>query len=513
MSIGPYLGSFNEAYLRSAELGRRQQRDDLQEAMTLESIRQQAQEQADMGILASAFQARQRALQAQPPPPPPPPPSAPPAAPMPEQLAGPPPDTAPMPPTPVSPAMAQPGEPERRQGLLESLDPRMAGRLLSSGRGRSAIKDLETAEKEHETQENKKQAEGILSEATAALKAGDTLSYYDHAAKAMRVLGNHQAAAQYLEHSVNLRADQKEETAANEDLGRWLKAKSQYDNDPTPEHYATFLESLGEANSKTSRALRLQITGNVIGKTFNQNPKVTGFSRSIASAYRDAFADGKEPNAEQIFKATATKDPEGFNAYVYDALENGKNLPAVVLKKVLRWEEEKDIPKDISMKAFVRTRAKYPDLKTNDPRFMELWWQDEVRMTRELDKAKGEGDADKNVRADVSEVRRRLSDVRAELRRNPGMSEEDPERYRDLREEERQAVSDLKFQESRLRKSTGAPEAKPQDVQIPVKAPSPKFKPGDEKYRAAAKAEMGRLSQAGYTREQVLEMMRKNGWR
>ena len=135
-------------------------------------------------------------------------------------------------------------------------------------------------------------------------------------------------------------------------------------------------------------------------------------------------------------------------------------------------------------------------------------------MTREIEKEKkaASGDEEKGIRADVSEMRKRLSDVRAELRRNPGMAEEDPERYKDLREEEKQAVEDLRHQEARMRKNTGAPEAKPQEVEIPVKGPNPKLKPADPKYVQQAKAEIRRLKAAGYTPDQIQSMMQKQGW-
>ena len=314
---------------------------------------------------------------------------------------------------------------------------------------------------------------------------------------------------------MNLRGDDKEQKAANEDLGRWVGANATYTKDPSPENYATLLEELGQANSKGSRALRGQIIDNVLKKTFNQNPQVTGFSRAIAGAYRDAFADGKEPNAEAVFRNAAAKDPEGFNAYIYDALANNKTLPEVVLKKVLRWDvpDKKDLPKDASDFAFIQTQGRFPGLKKDDPRFMEAWWKATIQKSKEMAEAKrSPADEEKGIRADVSEMRKRLSDVRAELRRNPGMADEDPERYKELREEEKQANEDLKHQEGRMRKTTGAPEAKPQEVEIPVRPPAPKLKPGDDKYRQQAKAEMGRLSQAGYSRDEAVAMMKKAGW-
>ena len=521
MGIGPYAIAFNDAFLKSQDNARRQGQANLQEALTLDQIRQQGQEAQDLGGLTAAFQARRAALANQPPPAP----GAPPAPPMtevPEQLSGPPPEV-PAPglaptaaPTAPGPAGAPAGEAPRRKSLLEEIDPAQAGRLLRTGAGRSALKDLETAEKEQEVADNKKLAEAVFAEATTAMKAGDALGYYDKAAKAMRIMGNHESAGKYLEHAMNLRGDEEETKKANEDLSRWLKAQSTYATDPSPDNYNKFMEELGQANSKASRALRVQISNNVLTKTFNQNPKVTSFSRTIAGSYRDSFAEGKEPDAEKIFRSAAAKDPEGFNAYIYDALTNQKQLPEVVLKKVLRWDttDKKDIPKDISEKSFFRTRARFPNLKTDDPKFMEAWWADEVKMTREIEKEKkaASGDEEKGIRADVSEMRKRLSDVRAELRRNPGMAEEDPERYKDLREEEKQAVEDLRHQEARMRKNTGAPEAKPQEVEIPVKGPNPKLKPADPKYVQQAKAEIRRLKAAGYTPDQIQSMMQKQGW-
>jgi len=526
MSIGPYFSEFNRAYLNSRELGRREGESALREGLVLEDLRRQQQESQDMGMLAGAFQARRRALQAGPPPglggapPMPLPPTMPSPMLAPDQTAGLENAGVPMPapaPSAITPGPPPPAAaPPTRENLLASMSPDVAGRLLRSPQGRSAIKDLEQAEKEHEGQENRKKAEEIFGEATKAMKAGDAIGYYDHAAKAMRVLGNYQAAAQYTEHGMNLRGDDKENKAANEDLGRWVKANSVYTKDPSPENYATLLDELGQANSKGSRALRGQIIDNVLKKTFNQNPQVTGFSRAIAGAYRDAFADGKEPNAEAVFKNAAAKDPEGFNAYIYDALANHKALPEVVLKNILRWDlpDKKEMPQTAGDFAFIQTQGRFPGLKKDDPRFMEAWWKATIQKSREMAAAKEKPeDTEKGIRADVSEMRKRLSDVRGELRRNPGMADEDPERYKELREEEKQANEDLKHQEGRMRKSTGAPEAKPQEVEIPVRPPAPKLKPGDDKYRAAAKAEMSRLSQAGYTREQAITMMQRAGWK
>ena len=522
MGIGPYALAFNDSFLKSQDNARRQGQANLQEALTLDAIRQQGQEQQDIGGLAAAFQAR-RATLANQPPPPPAPPGMPEPGPAPDSAAliGPPPGAPPeggpapgLAPTPQAPAGAPAGEGPRRKSLLEDIDPAQAGRLLRTGAGRSALKDLETAEQEQEVADNRKLAEAVFGEATAAMKAGNAQEYYDKAAKAMRIMGNHESAAKYLEHAMNLRSDEEETKKANEDLGRWLKAQAAYASDPSPDNYNKFMEELGQANSKASRALRLQISNNVLSKTFNQNPKVTGFSRTIAGSYRDAFATGKDPDAEQIFRGAAAKDPEGFNAYIYDALTNQKQLPEVVLKKVLRWDtlDGKDVPKTISEKSFFRTRARFPSLKTDDPKFMEAWWADEVKMTHELEREKKPDDIEKGIRTDVSEMRKRLNDVRAELRRAPGMAEEDPERYRDLRDEEKQAVSDLGAQEERLRKSSGIPQAKPQAVEIPVKGPGPKLKPGDQKYVLGAQSEIRRLKAAGYTPEQIQSMMSKAGW-
>jgi len=522
--IGPYFSTFNEAYLNSRELGRREGESALREALTLEDMRRQAQEGQDMGMLASAYQARRRALEAGPPPSPTPAAGMPIPTPTlaPDQVNGLEGAGAPLspvqPPVPMGPSAmpgAPAGEAPRRESLLSALAPDVAGRLLRSGAGRSAIKDLEAAQIEQEQQDNRMKADKILDEATKAMKAGDSLAYYDHAAKAMRVLGHYQAAAQYTEHAMNLRSDDKESKAANEDLGRWLKANTAYTNDQSPENYAALLNELGQANSKGSRALRGQIIDNVIKKTVNQNPQVTGFSRAISGAYRDTFAAGKEPDAEKIFRAAASADPQGFNAYVYDALANQKNLPEVVLKKILRWDvtDAKEVPKDVYGFAFAETQARFPTLRKDDPKFMESWWQAIVKKTKETETAKAKpDDIEKGIRADVSELRRRLSDVRLDLKRNPGMADDDPERYRSLRQEEQQAVQDLGYHEQRLRKVTGQPEPKPEPVQIPVNPPNPKLKPGTDKYNQQAKAEIARLKQAGYNRDQIKAMMAKGGW-
>ena len=516
MSIGPYLSEFNRAYLGSRDLARREGQADLQEAMTMEELRQRGELGQDIGALTGAFQARRAALANQPPPAP----GAPPETPMPEQLAGPPPEgpapglAAPpaMAPTAGGPAGAPAGEAARRRSLLESIDPATAGRLLRSGAGRSALKDLETAEKEQEQADNRRLAETVFTDATKAMRDGDALGYYDNAAKAMRIMGQHEAAAKYLEHAMNLRGDQEESKKANEDLGRWLKAQTAYSSDPSPDNYNKFMEELGSANSKASRALRVQIANNVLAKTFDQNPKVAGFSRGLAGAYRDAWAAGKDPDVEQIFKDLAGKDPNGFNAYIYDAMVGQKKLPDVVVRKVLKWDSpDKEIPKTISEKAWLRTRQRFPQLRADDPKFLEAWWADEVKMTREMDKAKAEkpGEPRKEVRADRSELRKRLSDVRAELRR---VDPEDSARLMELRTEEAQAKSDLDEAEKEYRKISGIPEGKPQEVKIPVNPPSPKLKPTEEKYRTTARAEMQRLGKAGYSREQAVAEMRKAGW-
>ena len=146
MSIGPYLGEFNRAYLGSRDLARREGQADLQEAMTMEELRQRGELGQDIGALTGAFQARQAALANQPPPAP----GAPPATPQPGEAAlgelGI--NTQGMQMPQPGPAGAPAGEAPRRRSLLESIDPATAGRLLRSGAGRSALKDLETAEKE-----------------------------------------------------------------------------------------------------------------------------------------------------------------------------------------------------------------------------------------------------------------------------------------------------------------------------------------------------------------------------
>lgn len=520
MGIGPYALAFNDSFLKSQDNARRQGQADLQEAMTMEELRQRGELGADIGGLTGAFQARRAAL-AQPPPAP----GAPPAPAGPEQLAGPPPSAAALVAEPPgTPGMAPPGmvpsgpgpagapadEAPRRKSLLESIDPAMAGRLLRTGAGRSALKDLETAEKEQEQADNRKLAETVFTDATKAMRDGDALGYYDNAAKAMRIMGHHESAAKYLEHAMNLRGDQDEQKKANEDLGRWLKSQAAYTNDPSPDNYNKFMEELGQANSKASRAMRVQIANNVLAKTFDQNPKVASFSRGLAGAYRDAWATGKDPDVEKIFKDLAGKDPEGFQAYIYDAMVGQKKLPDVVVRKVLKWDSpDKDVPKTISEKAWLRTRQRFPSLRADDPKFLEAWWADEVKMTREMAVEKKPDDARKEVRADRSELRKRLSDVRAELRR---VDPEDSARLMELRQEEAQAKSDLDEAETAYRKQTGIPEGKPAEVKIPVNTPNPKLKTTDEKYRNSARAEMTRLGQAGYSRERAVAEMRKAGW-
>ena len=519
MGIGGYLGAFNESFVRGQENARRQGQADLQQALTMEEMRQQGQQTQDLGGLTGAFQARRAALATQPSSPPP---GAPPPPAGPAQLAGPLPEDEPpgtpgmappgMAPSGPGPAGAPAGEGPRRKSLLESIDPAMAGRLLRTGAGRSALKDLETAEKEQEQADNRKLAEAVFTDATKAMRDGDALGYYDNAAKAMRIMGHHESAAKYLEHAMNLRGDQDEQKKANEDLGRWLKAQAAYTNDPSPDNYNKFMEDLGQANSKASRAMRVQIANNVLAKTFDQNPKVASFSRGLAGAYRDAWATGKDPDVEKIFKDLAGKDPEGFQAYIYDAMVGQKKLPDVVVRKVLKWDSpDKEIPKTISEKAWLRTRQRFPSLRADDPKFLEAWWADEVKMTREMDKAKEEkpGEPRKEARADRSELRKRLSDVRAELRR---VDPEDSARLMELRTEEAQAKSDLDEAEKEYRKISGVPEGKPAEVKIPVNPPSPKIKPTEEKYRNAARAEMQRLGKAGYSREQAVAEMRKAGW-
>jgi hypothetical protein len=519
MGIGPYALAFNDAFLKSQDNVRRQGQADLQEAMTMEELRQRNELGRDLSGLTGAYQARALANR-QPGVPPMPPPQG-----GPEQLAGPPPE-APMPnaaapvteppgtpgltPTSGTPTGAPAGEGPRRQSLLESLDPAMAGRLLRTQQGRSAIKDLETAEKEQEQADNRKLAESVWTDATKAMKDGDSMGFYDNAAKAMRIMGNHAAAGQYLEHAMNLRGDDEERKKADEDLGRWLKAAERDQNEQTPESRAAFMEELGKATSKASRDLRIKLANNVLMKTMDQNPAVAGFSRGLAGAYRDALADGKDPNPEQIFRDLAAKDPKGFQAYIYDAMVSGKKLPQVVVEKVLKWETPKhEIPETIRAAAWQRTRAKFPSLRADDPKFMEAWWQEEITMTRQLAKEKKTEDGPKELRADRTELRQRLNGIRSELRR---VDPEDSARLNDLRQEEAQVKADLDEAEKVYRGKTGTPEGKPAEVQIPVNPPSPKLKTTDEKYRNAAKAEMTRLGKAGYSRERAVAEMRRAGW-
>ncbi len=519
MGIGGYLGAFNESFVRGQENARRQGQADLREGLALDAVRQQGQEQQDLGGLTGAFQARRAALANQPPPAPGAPPAGmPPPMVSPDAMMGgtvpgvtPPASPAPgMVPSGTGPAGAPADEGPRRKSLLESIDPAMAGRLLRTGAGRSALKDLETAEKEQEQADNRKLAETVFTDATKAMRDGDALGYYDNVAKAMRIMGHHESAAKYLEHAMNLRGDQDEQKKANEDLGRWLKAQAAYTNDPSPDNYNKFMEDLGQANSKASRAMRVQIANNVLAKTFDQNPKVASFSRGLAGAYRDAWATGKDPDVEKIFKDLAGKDPGGFQAYIYDAMVGQKKLPDVVVRKVLKWEgQDKDIPKNISEKAWLRTRQRFPSLRADDPKFLEAWWADEVKMTREMDKGKKSDEGRKEFRADRSELRQRLNGVRGELRR---VDPEDSARLMELRQEEAQAKADLDEAEAAYRKQSGVPEGKPAEVKIPVNAPNPKIKPTDEKYRNSARAEMTRLGQAGYSRERAIAEMRKAGW-
>jgi hypothetical protein len=520
MGIGPYALAFNQSFLRSQDNSRRQGQADLQEAMTMEDLRQRGELGADLGGLTGAFQARRAALANQPPPAPgappagmPPPPVSPDAM-MGGTVPGVTPPTAPPAPGLVAsgpgPAGAPADEGPRRKSLLESIDPAMAGRLLRTGAGRSALKDLETAEKEQEQADNRKLAETVFTDATKAMRDGDALGYYDNAAKAMRIMGHHESAAKYLEHAMNLRGDQDEQKKANEDLGRWLKAQAAYTNDPSPDNYNKFMEDLGQANSKASRAMRVQIANNVLTKTFDQNPKVASFSRGLAGAYRDAWATGKDPDVEKIFKDLAGKDPEGFQAYIYDAMVGQKKLPDVVVRKILKWDSpDKEIPKNISEKAWLRTRQRFPSLRADDPKFLEAWWADEIKMSREMAVEKKPDDTRKEFRADRSELRQRLNGVRAELRR---VDPEDSARLMELRQEEAQAKADLDEAEAAYRKQSGVPEGKPAEVKIPINAPNPKLKTTDEKYRNAARAEMTRLGQAGYTRNRALAEMRKAGW-
>lgn len=512
------MSSFADAYLRAQRLKQEEDQNDLRFSLAAKQLNDQKQEQEDLSSLARAYQERRAQTGVDPlavtrgPGGPPVPVSAggDPAG------AGVAPAGTPGPSMP-GPAPAPMASPAPRGALLDALSPEVAGRILSRPTSRVAFKDLDSAERELEQDRNRKQADAVFAEANAAVKAGNVLEFYDKASRGLRILGQHDRAGAYLEHALSLRQDKEEAERANSDLKGWLGAKSRYDADPTPENYQGFLDSLSTADSKAGRALRQQILSNVVAKTFDQNPQVTAFNRSIAGGYMEAFNTGKQPDAEAIFRAAAAANPKGFSAYMFDAMANGKRIPEVVLKKVLRWDvpDAKEIPKDVYSFAYARTVAKMPGVRPDDPRFMEVWNSEIVRRERQMTEAKTRDDGDKDLRADLDSLRKRLADVRTNLRQQ-GLRDEDPERHRELLEEERQVKADIAGLEDRARQrgtlgpKADAPLPKAQASRIP--RPKADDAQGVQNYKAAAKSEFNRLVRSGLAPEAAIAAMKRSAW-
>jgi tetratricopeptide (TPR) repeat protein len=533
--MGGYFGAFNDSYLRSRDLSRREGQADLEEALTLDRVRQQAQEQQDLAGLVGAYQDRRRVLTAgggQPGPAgaalPAPTTSLPPLSrdqAFGLEEAGVPLSAAPttsIAPTSAAPAGAPAGEGPRRKALLETLQPDVAGRLLRSGAGRTAIKDLVDAEREQELEDVKKAAAPLFTQAAEAAKSGDGLAYYDSVSKAFRILGNHQAAGQYLEHAMKLRSDAKDLEATNGDLGRWATANETYKADPTPENRQKLLEELSKASGSGSREIRRQLTANYFKGIFDQNPQVMGFNRQVAAGYQAAFADGRAPDAEKIYREAAKADPQGFQAYVFEAMANQKALPEVVRKKVLRWEEVdvKDIPKDRYAWAWRRTEARLPGVSQNDPKFLEALNQELAAAVKTEQQAKADErstspyEEARNLRADVDAARKRLHDVRAELRnvRDPMKGEPDPARERDLVDEETAAKRNLDFYEGKMGKKAGLPAEPQKRTPLAAEAPPVRLKSSDIKYPSYARKAFSTLTGDGQTPDQAAAAMVAKGW-
>jgi tetratricopeptide (TPR) repeat protein len=525
MGIGAGLSAFADSYLKAQQAKSLEDRNELQFALQGRAIKGEQQEQQDLASLAQLYQQRRQA-------------GAPdalagggvttsatlgPGGPVAAggkmvsdagDLAGAGVTSPGVAGAPLMPGPALPAAP--RRALLDELDPGAAGRILSRPTSRAAFKDLETAEREQEQFENRKKADDVFKEANAAIKSGDALGFYDHVSRGMRILGRHDEASRYLEHSLNLRQDKDELDRSNADLKGWMTANATYTADPSPENYQAFLESLSNVNSKAGRALRQQILGNVVSKTFDQNPQVTAFNRSVAKGYMDAFEAGKPADAEKIFKEAAAANPQGFNSYIFGAMSNQRAIPEVVLKKVLRWDvaDAKEIPKDVWSFAFARTQAMMPGVRPDDPRFMEKWNQELVRVQKQMTESKTKDDSDKDLRSDLDGARKRLGDVRTQLRQKD-LKEEDPARYQDLLEEERQAKADLQGLEGKARtKGTLGPEVKPE---APKAQPGPSLPKADDdggvkRYKNAARMEYDRLRKVGLDARAAVEAMKRGGW-
>jgi hypothetical protein len=412
------------------------------------------------------------------------------------------------------------------------MDPALAGRLLRHPRGQAVIKTFQEAEKEQYEHGQREIAKGHFEEGSEALRKGDTLGYFDWTGRGFRALGDYAHAAKQTEFSMNIRGNKAEEQAAAADAAAVNRAKAAFEADPTPETRQGVLDALSGVKSAAWRGLNVKVGESLLKSTFDQNPQVMGFNRRVSSGYQSAFAEGKEPDAATIYREAAKADPAGFNAWVLDAMANQKALPDVVRKNVLRWEDVdvKDIPKDRYAWAWRRTQAQLPGVAQNDPRFLETLNKELAEAAKIEQRAKADEKATspfeetRNLRNDVDAARKRLHDVRAELRnlRDPVKGTQDPAREQDLLEEEAAAKRDLEGYEGRMRKKAGLPGAgtgaatpKPR-VLIPARpVPQKELKKGTESsnYRDAARAEISRLKSAGLTMDEVIAEMEKAGWR
>ena len=511
---GDAITAFNQAYLTSAEAARRGELTDLELANYAEALRRPRQEQEDLAGLVGAFQGRSRAV-------------------PPTTIAGPSlanvvtsggqaisdagelaqagiasPGVAGIPAPTPTPAT---GLPVPRTPLLRSLAPEAGGRLLASQSGRAAVKDLEEAERQQEADDNRRLAEEAFSQATTAVKGNDPLGFYDNAAKALRLLGRHDQAGVLLEHGMRLRQDKEQMDKTQAYMTRVGSAVAAYQNDPSPEAYATMLGAMASADTPAARDLQLKYLEQTVKKTFDTDPRVVRFQRGLANVYAEAGQQGKAIEGEAAWREAIKRDPDGWQAYLFDAIRDQKRIPEVVLKKILRWDvlDPKEVPKDLWGTALFLTSKQNPTLEPGDPRWMERFWVNAKQLAENFKKMGGEEEA---RRKELSELRQEMGSIQAALRAQD--ISQDPERERLLKEREQWLLAEI----DRVRaggqpgKGPAPSEAKPELKARPPAGIDPVKQP--DRYLKSMRAEFNRMKQA-YPKasdDEIMQVLKRAGW-
>ena len=512
--IGDALIAFNQAYLPAAEAARRGELTDLELANYAEQLRRRRQEQGDIAGLVGAFQNRPRAAGG--------PTIATPglanvvasggqtisdAGELAQGgLASP--GVAGLPAPTPAPAT---GLPVPRTPLIRSVAPEMAGRLLASPGGRAAVKDLEDAERQQEADDNRRLAENAFTQASTAVKGNDPLGFYDNAAKALRLLGRHDQAGVLLEHSMKLRQDKDQMEKTQAYMTRVGAAVSAYQKDQSPEAYDTMLGAIASSDTPAARDLQLKYLEQTVKKTFDTDPRVVRFQRGLATVYIEAGQQGKTIEGEQAWREAIKRDPDGWQAYLFDAIRDQKKIPEVVLKKILRWDvlDPKELPRDVWGTALYLTSQQNPNLQPGDPKWMERFWQNAKQLSINLKKMGGE---DETRRKELSELRQEASSIQAALRSQD--ISQDPERERTLKERERFLLGEI----DRVR-AGGEPGKGPTpgEIKTELKAKPPTgmdpVKQAD-RYLKSMRAEFNRMKQA-YPKasdDELMQALKRAGW-